>query len=123
MVAFGTTTSIKVLAMKFSAVFFITLLVGLTGCADSLNRLAYHPDVPQGNIIPSEQIKKLAVGMTQAEVAQIVGTPLLSDPFHANRWDYIYRTTSSKDEISQTALIVFFDAYQKISRIEFRSLN
>ena len=120
MITFGSIILTMAFVMKLSTIFLFTVLVSLTGCTDSLNHLAYHPDIPQGNIVTQEQINKLAVGMTQSEVIQIVGTPLLTDPFHANRWDYIHRTTSTADETTQTDLIVTFDTNQKVSKIEVR---
>ena len=50
----------------------------------------YKLDIPQGNGITADQVEKLKVGMTRAQVRFILGTPLLTDPFHADRWDYVY---------------------------------
>ena len=50
----------------------------------------YKLDIPQGNGITADQIEKLKVGMTRAQVRFVLGTPLLTDPFHADRWDYVY---------------------------------
>ena len=104
--------------MKLNILFFLALILNLTGCADSLNHLAYHPDIPQGNIITSEQIQQLKVGFTQTDVIRVMGTPLLRDPFHADRWDYIHRTTTDTEETTQTQLVLYFDAQQKLTKIE-----
>lgn len=100
--------------MKRPALLLLLCVIGLNGCADSLNRLAYHQDIPQGNILAPEQIKKLKVGMDQSEVVQTIGSPLLTDPFHPNRWDYVQRTTSTADETTQIHLTLIFDKEGKL---------
>ena len=59
----------------------------LSGCA-----LVYRIDVQQGNYVTQDAVAKLKNGMTKAEVRQVLGTPLLIDVFHANRWDYYFAT-------------------------------
>jgi outer membrane protein assembly factor BamE len=44
----------------------------------------------QGNVVTSEQVARVKPGMTRAQVRDILGTPLLTDPFHADRWDYLF---------------------------------
>jgi outer membrane protein assembly factor BamE len=66
----------------------------LTGCSGDpiVNRLpfVYHIDIQQGNVITQDLVNQLRVGMSQRQVQFILGAPLLEDPFHAQRWDYIY---------------------------------
>ncbi|MDE2258909.1 MAG: outer membrane protein assembly factor BamE [Betaproteobacteria bacterium] len=50
----------------------------------------YTLDVQQGVVIDPEMIGRLKEGMTRVQVGFVLGTPLLADPFHANRWDYVY---------------------------------
>ena len=82
-----------------ASLFFISLalpLALLTGC-NSFNRATqgmasamtfYKPDVVQGNFISREQVQALHPGMTRVQVRDILGTPLTSSVFHADRWDY-----------------------------------
>src|SRR5262249_47982648 len=51
----------------------------------------YSPEIPQGNIVTQEMVDKLKLGMTKNQVRFVLGTPLINDPFHPNRWDYVYR--------------------------------
>jgi outer membrane protein assembly factor BamE len=53
----------------------------------------YKLEINQGNYLTSDKVDKLKVGMTKAEVQSVLGTALLADPFHADRWDYLYRET------------------------------
>ncbi|HHJ39716.1 MAG: hypothetical protein AXA67_08440 [Methylothermaceae bacteria B42] len=55
----------------------------LTGCV-------YKIDIQQGNIVSQSQVDQLKPGMNPDQVRYVMGTPLLMDPFHPNRWDYVY---------------------------------
>ncbi|WP_348758027.1 outer membrane protein assembly factor BamE [Candidatus Methylocalor cossyra] len=50
----------------------------------------YRLDINQGNVVSQEMVDQLRPGMTKRQVAFILGAPLLQDPFHDNRWDYLY---------------------------------
>lgn len=50
----------------------------------------YRPDIVQGNFISKEQLDTIRVGMSKDQVKQLLGTPLLTDIFHADRWDYVF---------------------------------
>ena len=50
----------------------------------------YKMDIRQGNTLEQETVDSLRLGMTKQQVIFLMGTPLLQDPFHANRWDYVY---------------------------------
>ena len=70
----------------------------------------YVPDVVQGNFISSEQYSKLQLGMTREQVRQIMGTPLLADYFHANRWDYVFEFKRDGQKIAKDRRVtIFFD--------------
>jgi outer membrane protein assembly factor BamE len=47
-------------------------------------------DIQQGNYVTADAVAKVKAGMTRTEVRQALGTPLLADVFHANRWDYYF---------------------------------
>ena len=50
----------------------------------------YRIDVQQGNVLSDEALSSLKVGMTKRQVRFLLGTPPIADPFHADRWDYVY---------------------------------
>ena len=60
----------------------ITLALG-SGCV-------YRANIAQGNLIKEENLVQLEIGMTRNQVRFLLGTPMIDDPFHANRWDYVY---------------------------------
>lgn len=69
----------------------------------------YHLDIRQGNWVTQEMVSQLKPGMTREQVRYVLGTPLLTDPFHGDRWDYIYRYDSGKDgDVAQRRLSVYF---------------
>ncbi len=66
----------------------VTLL--MSGC------LVYKIDIQQGNEVTEEMISQLEIGMTRREVTQLIGHPLITDPFHKDRWDYYYSLKDGK---------------------------
>jgi len=50
----------------------------------------HQPDIQQGNVLDPENVDKLTVGMDKSQVRFLMGTPLIQDVFHENRWDYVY---------------------------------
>ncbi len=77
----------------------------------------YRQDIRQGNFVSQEMVFQLKVGQTREQVRYILGTPLVADPFHSNRWDYVYRFESGKGELSQRTFSVFFDDDNKLKRV------
>ena len=69
----------------------------------------FHPDVQQGNFISREMVAQLRVGMTPEQVRFVLGSPLLMDVFHAQRWDYPFRLQKGNGEITSSHVLVFFE--------------
>lgn len=69
----------------------------------------YKIDVRQGNYVSQEMVASLKPGMTRDQVRFILGTPMVADVFHADRWDYVYRLQLGKGELQQRRLVVFFE--------------
>ncbi len=78
----------------------------LTGCS---YLGVYTLDIHQGNIVTQEMVDQLKPGMTQHQVAFILGTPLLTDPFHDQRWDYVYSNEPGGQERVQRHLTMLFE--------------
>ena len=72
--------------------FFLFFIFILNGCAtpDLNTPIVYKMEIQQGNEIDSEMLLKLKPGMTKSQVKFILGTPLIADSFHKDRWDYLY---------------------------------
>ena len=69
----------------------------------------YKIDVQQGNYVTQETVSQLKKGMTKAQVRQVLGTPLLTDVFHANRWDYFFSSANRGRPQERTRLSVYFE--------------
>lgn len=70
----------------------------------------YRIDVRQGNMVTQEMVAQLKPGLSKDQVRFILGTPLVADMFHADRWDYIYRFRPGRDhsDVQQRRLVVHF---------------
>jgi len=88
-------------------------LLTLNGCVRS-----YRVEIQQGNVISAEQIEKITPGTSRNEVRFILGTPLIEDPFHAERWDYFYSLDPAKGElVTKYRLSVWFENGQVLRTV------
>jgi len=68
----------------------------------------YRVEVVQGNVITSEQAALAKPGLTRAQVRDVLGSPLLADPFHADRWDYVFTIRRQGAEPQLRRVVVLF---------------
>jgi len=106
--------------MKSSVVYSLALAVLLSLSACSTDKIpgVYRIDIQQGNDVTQEMINQLEPGMTKNQVAYVMGTPLLIDTFHPNRWDYIYSYQPGGDDREQRRITLLFDDEEKLSHLE-----
>jgi outer membrane protein assembly factor BamE len=78
----------------------------------------YRPDIQQGNFVSKEMLAQLKTGMTKDQVKFLLGTPLMADPFHAQRWDYPFRLAKGNGELTTSVVVVHFDQEGKVERFE-----
>jgi outer membrane protein assembly factor BamE len=76
---------------KFTALVLLIATLASSGCVYRLN-------ISQGNLIKQEDLDQVEMGMTRNQVRYLLGTPLIDDPFHADRWDYVYYQKIGRDE-------------------------
>ena len=100
----------------------VSLLAGCASSGFSLPKIpgieAHRMEIQQGNYVTQEMIAKLQPGMTRDQVRFVLGTPLVADAFHADRWDYMFRRQrANSKEIEQRRIVIFFDD-GRLSRIE-----
>ncbi|MCW8935904.1 MAG: outer membrane protein assembly factor BamE [Gammaproteobacteria bacterium] len=74
-------------------------------------------DIQQGNKVTPENYARLKTGMSRNQVVFVLGSPLLKDPFHQNRWDYIYYLKPGNNKIRQSRLTLYFEG-DKLIRID-----
>ena len=69
----------------------------------------YRMDIQQGNYISQDMVSQLKIGMTKEQVRYVLGTPLVADIFHADRWDYVFWRERPGAKLEQRKLTVFFE--------------
>lgn len=98
--------------IRIFTVLVTILLIGY-GCAKNTDGtwkapLVYRVDIQQGNVVNQDMINKLKPGMDQKKVRFIMGTPLLVDPFHSDRWEYLFSMEPGKGERRQRHITLHF---------------
>jgi len=77
----------------------------------------YRPDVIQGNVVTTEQMALVKEGMSRVQVKEVLGSPLITDPFHADRWDYVFTLKRQGFDDQQRSFVVLFDK-DKVQKID-----
>jgi len=101
----------------------------LAGCAsqwrnsDSLFGLVtpYRIEIVQGNVVTKEQLERVRIGMSRRQVRDLLGSPLVADLFHADRWDYLFTIRRQGAEPQRRSVVVFFDG-DRLSKIDAEEL-
>jgi len=84
----------------------LALALQLAGCG----WLApYRIDIQQGNFVSQGMVAQLKRGMTKEQVRFVLGTPLVTDIFHADRWDYVYLLDRPGEPLVQRRLAAYFE--------------
>ncbi len=102
-------------ALRLAAVLSSVVLLG--GCSSWVNNpdswlyaLSPHRiDIQQGNVVTQEQVARLKPGMSRLQVRDVMGTPLLTDTFHANRWDYVFTLRQGGRQVQRRNVVLIFD--------------
>jgi outer membrane protein assembly factor BamE len=112
--------------MRPSKTFLLSPCLMLAACGMSMKMPSvsdlpglkpYRINVQQGNALTQEMVAKLKLGMTRSQVRFVLGTPMVQDAFHSNRWDYVYLFTEGHKETRTRRLTVIFDG-ERLVRLE-----
>ena len=96
---------------NFKALTLIMTSLLLANC--SIPRI-FQVVVSQGNLVDQEMLDKLEIGMTEAQVKFVMGTPLISDTFYPERWDYFTSVTQGESSYTNQKITLFFENNQLI---------
>ena len=97
-------------------VLLIFLGLGLSACGSGL--LTVHKiDVQQGNALNEDSVDQLRVGMMPEQVRFLLGHPLVIDPFHGDRWYYVYYFKPGNGQVEERKVTIFFND-GRVARIE-----
>lgn len=77
----------------------------------------YRAPLSQGNLLKQEDLDQVKVGMTRNQVRFLLGTPMIDDPFHTNRWDYIYYLTVGRKKATFKRWVSIYFENEVVSRI------
>jgi len=87
-----------------------TLKLGLLALISFSGACVYRVPIQQGNLLETRDIEQLKMGMTQAQVRYVLGTPMVADSFSKDRWDYVYYLKKgSMRTPEERHLIVYFE--------------
>lgn len=97
--------------MRYLLILFIILCTALTtACSSTISNLKpFKLEIQQGNVVTSKMLLQLRPGMTKSQVRYIMGTPLIMDSFHINRWDYIFQLRQAGKITEQKRVILQFE--------------
>lgn len=96
-------------------ILLLPVALATSACSVANFLTPYKLDIPQGNEITADQTAKLKVGMTRSQVRFLLGTPLLNDPFHANRWDYLYSDARGGELKEKKSYFLIFEGDSLVS--------
>lgn len=103
--------------MKIPALILLAAALLASGCSSLRFPGVFRIDVGQGNLITKEMIDKLRVGMTPRQVEYVMGSAMITDTFHPDRWDYLYSLETGKGILVQNQLTLYFDN-ERLARID-----
>ena len=100
---------------------FLSLLLAFLVLA---NGCVYQAAMSQGNLLDQEDIDQVEIGMTRGQVRFLLGTPMIDDPFHEDRWDYIYYLRIGREKATFKRWIsIMFDGQTVVDIISDQELR
>ena len=93
----------------FLLVMCAVVVLSVNGCGNIPTPGVYKLDVQQGNVITSEMLSGLEPGMERRKVRFLLGTPLLTDTFNPDRWNYVYSFQESGGKRLQRHVVTIFE--------------
>ena len=97
--------------MTYRALSIVLAALVLAACV-------YRIDIQQGNLLDDEDINQVDVGMTRSQVQFLLGTPMISDSFHRDRWDYAYYYRRGRSPDADHRWVVVHFENDRVARID-----
>lgn len=96
----------------------LAVAISVAACSWVPNISPHRMEIQQGNFVSQEMVAQLKPGMSKDQVKFILGTPLIADVFHADRWDYVFtRIRANSRELEQRRIAVYFEG-GKLKRVD-----
>lgn len=99
----------KLTLIPFYTLIALSVTAGLSGCSYLKFPGVYRVAVQQGNIIDQKKVDQLQLGMTKRQAQFVMGSPLVNDVFHEDRWDYIYQLRRGDELLRDRRFTLFFE--------------
>lgn len=103
--------------MRITLIMVAVLLASCGGVSRLPSFTPHKMEINQGNLITPEMRRKLKLGMSRSQVRALLGTPLIADAFHPNRWDYAYRLEQNNKLVNQQRMTLYFEG-DSLARID-----
>lgn len=97
--------------MRFRALSIALVSLALAACV-------FRIDIQQGNLLDEEDINQVDLGMTRSQVQFLLGTPMIADSFHRDRWDYAYYYRRGRSPDAARRWVVVYFENDRVQRIE-----
>ena len=97
--------------MRLRTLLLVPMMLAATACVHRL-------DIQQGNLLEDKDVVQVEVGMTRSQVQFLLGTPMISDSFHRDRWDYAYYLTRGRSPNVERRWVVVYFENDRVSRVE-----
>ena len=100
----------------------IAVLAALTLSVTACVNIPYRAPVQQGNVIEADRAQAIVPGMSKEQVVNVVGSPVMYNLFHQDRWDYIYRLDQRNKPIQQKRVTIWF-SNGSVTKVEHTDLT
>ncbi len=97
------------------------VIVILSSSCSTFKKVVFHPNLNQGNYLTTTDVIKIKNGMTQKQVTDILGYPILQDPFKTQTLVYIFRQQKGYKDITQKTLTLTFNKARILTNIDNKS--
>ena len=101
--------SLCLIPLLFSACSYLPEMPSMPSMPSLASIKPYRIDIQQGNFLSAEMVSQLKVGMSREQVRFVLGTPLVTDIFHGDRWDYVFYRELGNGSKERRRLTVFFE--------------
>ncbi len=103
---------------KKSILALIFLTGTISGCSIESLPYIYKVEVQQGNLLTQADLKKVELGMSKRHITYLIGSPNIIDPFHQDRWEYIFTIKPSRGDYKENKITMIFDDEDKLKEIK-----
>ncbi len=108
---------------KFRFPVLIIIIGAIWGCSVNDLPFVYKVEVQQGNLLTQENLDKIKLGMSKRQITYIIGSPNIIDPFHQDRWEYIFTLKPSRGNYRENKITLLFDKENKLEKIEGKGVE